>query len=51
VWEESRNSVLGIILTVLSTVMQSIQVRRGTGRGRGSLTRCTVTNPTTLVLP
>merc|ERR1719311_18195 len=26
VWEESRNSVLGIILTVLSTVMQSIQM-------------------------
>jgi drug/metabolite transporter (DMT)-like permease len=26
VWEESRNSTLGIILTVLSTVMQSIQM-------------------------
>eukprot|EP00908_Phaeocystis_cordata_P016261 Transcript_27530.p2 GENE.Transcript_27530~~Transcript_27530.p2 ORF type:complete len:390 (+),score=170.39 Transcript_27530:130-1299(+) len=26
VWEESRNAVLGIILTLLSTVMQSIQM-------------------------
>merc|ERR1719364_223096 len=26
VWEESRNAVLGIILTLMSTVMQSIQM-------------------------
>ena len=26
VWEESKNALLGIVLTVISTVMQSIQM-------------------------